>query len=367
MCDWYAPRVGGIESYLRDLAVKLRAAGHRPEVITATPGADDRQDDGVVVHRLPTPRLPGWDVIFTPSALARLRRLIDGFDLVHGHSLYSPLAHASMFVARQRGIPSVLTSHSLLSPAGVLGFSAWKAWARWPTVLTAVSSLAAAETRVASGRERVHVIANGIDPAPAPAEPCHRRARPVVVSVMRLHRRKQPLDFVRVIPRVDAQLRPDERPDFVLVGDGPERARVERLAVKLGVQHRLQRTGALPRAQVRALLQRADLFVLPTVREAFGIAILEARAAGLPVVALRGTGAADLVEHGRNGLLAESASELADPIATLCRDGTLCARLAASARAGLERFSWATVLERHLDVYALARGATFEQPRAEAA
>lgn len=368
-CDWYAPRVGGIESYLLDLAAQLREAGHEPEVITATPGAP--RIDGIPVHRLALKRLPGWDVAFTPSAaLTQLReRLSRGrFDLVHGHSLYSPLAHASMYVARRVGIPSVLSSHSLLSPGGVLGFSWWNRvhhWGRWPTLLTAVSSLAAAETRVASGRERVHVLSNGIAIRPHGDGPAG--TRPTVISVMRLCKRKLPLELVRAIPRIDAQLAPDERPEFVLVGDGPERARVERLVERLGIGHRLERAGKLSRAEVQARLERAHVFVLPTLKEAFGIAVLEARAAGLPVVAMQGNGTTDLVEHGREGLLAATTFELADHVAELCRNAALRSRMSAAAREGLERFSWEAVLARHLEIYALACGAAAPSLNREAA
>jgi glycosyltransferase involved in cell wall biosynthesis len=370
VCDWFAPRVGGIESHLVDLAAHLRAAGHEPQIVTATPGP--AQLDGVPVHRLPQSRLPGWDVIWEPSTLEHVRRILLGerFDLVHGHSLYSPLAHVGMFAAHQLGIPSVLTSHSLLSPSGVLGFSLWNRlhrWGRWPTLITAVSTLAAAEVRVASGRDRVHVLGNGIVPLPSAAEERRGPRRLTVVSVMRLSRRKQPLDLVRAIPRVDAQLAPEERPDFILVGDGPERDRVERLVHRLGLAQRLQRTGALPRSEVRALLARADVFALPTEKEAFGIAILEARAAGLPIVARQGNGASDLVDHGRQGLLAASTAELADHVARLCRDQTLRVRMSAAARAGLERFSWPVILERHFEIYALARDPSADSPQLEAA
>jgi glycosyltransferase involved in cell wall biosynthesis len=368
-CDWYAPRVGGIESHLLDLAAQLREAGHEPEVITATQGPP--RVDGIPVHRLALRLLPGWDVAFTPSAaLAQLReRLSRGrFDLVHGHSLYSPLAHASMYVARTLRIPSVLSSHSLLSPGGVLGFSWWnrvQGWGRWPTLLTAVSSLAAAETRVASGRERVHVLSNGIVTRPRSEAP--RDGRPTVISVMRLCKRKLPLELVHAIPLIDAQLAPEERPQLVLVGDGPERARVERLVQRLGVGHRLERTGSLPRDEVRARLERADVFVLPTLKEAFGIAVLEARAAGLPVVAMQGNGTTDLVEHGREGLLAGSRQELADHVAELCRNAALRKSMSAAARDGLERFSWDAVLARHLEIYALACGAPAPSLNREAA
>src|SRR3954447_6599029 len=120
VCDWYAPRVGGIESYLRDLGRHLRGQGHLAHVITATPGP--AHVEGLRVHRLAQTRLPGWDVIWSPSTVAEGRRILveERFDVVHAHSLYSPLTHVSMYLSHSLGIPGVLTSHSLLSPGGVL-------------------------------------------------------------------------------------------------------------------------------------------------------------------------------------------------------------------------------------------------------
>jgi glycosyltransferase involved in cell wall biosynthesis len=360
VCDWYLPRIGGIESYLRDLARALLAHGHEPEVITATPGAP--VVDGVTVHRLPLPRLPGWDVIFAPRTVERVRELLatGNFDLVHGHSLYSPLAHVTMMLAWRMGIPSVLSSHSLLRPAGVLGFdlcNGLAGWARWPGELTAVSSLAAAEARVASGRERVHVLPNGIDAPPAIAalDASHGRA-PTVISVMRLTRRKQPLELLRALSRIDALVPERRRPRLIVVGDGPLFGELERLAQRLGLRDRVDLVGAVPRLEARKLLARADVFALPTVKEAFGIAVLEARAAGLPVVAMRTSGAADLVEHEKEGLLADGPHDFAACLARLLTDEPLRAKLARASRRGLEPFSWERVLARHLEIYALALG-----------
>src|SRR5581483_2317407 len=91
-----------------------------------------------------------------------------------------------------------------------------------------------------------------------------------------------------------------------------------------------------------------------TVREAFGIALLEARAAGLPLVAMRGGGAGDLVEHGREGFLAETPAEFAAQLRRLAGDPSLRVRLGREAPLRLERFGWDAVIARHLDVYQLA-------------
>ena len=143
VCDWYAPRLGGIETQLADLAATLRARGHEPHVITATPGPPARG-----VHRLAVPLVPGWRVAGSRRALDALHALFaqQGYDVIHAHSLYSPLAHAATYLARLISVPSLLTSHSLVDRASALLLRAFVPdWAAWPTRLSAVGSLAAAD------------------------------------------------------------------------------------------------------------------------------------------------------------------------------------------------------------------------------
>ncbi|HZS37015.1 MAG TPA: glycosyltransferase family 4 protein [Polyangia bacterium] len=356
ICDWYAPRVGGIESQLVDLGRELRARGHEPHVITATRGLDEI--GGVPVHRLDVPLLPGWDVIRDRSTLPVLERLVERhrFDVLHGHSLYSPLAHAAMRIAERRGLASVMTSHSLIDRAGIVllrSLNRAGKWGAWPDVLTAVSTVAADEVRAASSRGEVLILPNGLDVRAWAAPPRAARFETEIVSVMRLNRRKRPLDLIRAIPRViEGGL--DGRVRFTVVGDGPLRGAMEREAERLGVRDHVDLVGSRPRHEVRRLLARADVFALPTVREAFGIALLEARAAGLPLVAMRGGGAGDLVEHGREGFLAETPAEFAAQLRRLAGDPSLRVRLGREAPLRLERFGWDAVIARHLDVYQLA-------------
>lgn len=367
VCDWYRPRVGGIESALEDLARGLASRGCAVTLITTTP-ADTPHDNVVVdgdpalrIIRLPLRRLPRWDVALQPRALDLLRSALLAArpDVVHAHSVYSPLALASLRVARRLGIPSVLTSHSLLGPTGVALLAAadrLTGWGRWPTRLAAVSTLAAAELRLAARRDAVAVIPNALDlaawsPALSRLTITRSPSPPRVISVMRLQPRKRPLDLVHILARARARLPPDRRPHLTVVGDGPLRRDLARLAARLGVADAVELLGSVPRARVRDLLAGADLFLLPTAQEAFGIAALEARAAGLPVVARAGSGASDVVTPGDNGELGDDLDGLAEALVGLALDESRRARYAARARLGLERFDQARVVDAQLALY----------------
>jgi glycosyltransferase involved in cell wall biosynthesis len=113
--------------------------------------------------------------------------------------------------------------------------------------------------------------------------------------------------------------------------------------------------GFRTREEIRDVFREADVFVLPTIEEAFGIAALEARAAGLPVVAMSSGGVPEIIRHGVEGLLAASDAELAAHLVTLVRDPALRARIAAHNRDTLPPDRWSDVVARHLRVYELAR------------
>ena len=98
----------------------------------------------------------------------------------------------------------------------------------------------------------------------------------------------------------------------------------------------------------------SDVFVLPTIRESFGLAALEARCARLPVIAMRASGVSELVEHDVDGLLADSDENLAACVAQLVRDPARRAAIAQHNLASLTPFAWPHVLEAHVALYAEA-------------
>jgi len=114
---------------------------------------------------------------------------------------------------------------------------------------------------------------------------------------------------------------------------------------------------------VRAILSQSSIFVLPTVQEAFGMAVLEARCVGLPVVAMNHGGIGDILESGEGGFLTRTFDEFADRIAELVPDPSLRARVAGTGVATLTRFGWDVVTEQYLDVYrrAMARSHASER------
>src|SRR5439155_18493871 len=135
-----------------------------------------------------------------------------------------------------------------------------------------------------------------------------------------------------------------------IVVDGPLSGELARAIARANLSHCVELVGRVDRQRVRQLLAESDVFLLPTVRESFGLAALEARCAGLPVVARAQSGVAELIEHGREGLLARSDAELATHVATLARDHALRERIAANNRDTTPALDWSSVLPSHLPV-----------------
>lgn len=366
--DWFSPRTGGIEAQLAALAQRLASRGHEVTVITSTPGATN--GTGYAVRRIAGPRVPLADVSISPTLARTLRAAIgDRFDLVHAHvSVVSPVGYLGAFAAASQGIPTVVTFHSVLRAKRLL-LAAVSAVARLeerPIVWSAVSQLVAGQARSALGAADVAILPNGIDVAfwRGAAAGSGAGARPVTfVCAMRLHRKKRPRQLVAAF--ADAVRRAGTPARLVLAGTGPEMNALRRDIAPMS-PGTIDLIGWQDRTSLRNLYAAADAFVLPTRREAFGIAALEARAAGLPVIASTHAGSRDFLRHDHNAMLCESDSDFAAVMTRFIREPALRRRLAAG-ESPLESYDWDAVLRAHERVYARATKATARVPAPAAA
>jgi glycosyltransferase involved in cell wall biosynthesis len=140
---------------------------------------------------------------------------------------------------------------------------------------------------------------------------------------------------------------------LTIVGDGPDRGMLENLARSCGLSECIEFAGRRSRAEVVALLEQSDVFVLPSFAEGVPVVLMEALAAGVPVVATRIAGVPELVEHGANGLLAPpgDSSTLARHIGTLLNDPDLRDRLGRRGRSTVqEHFDVEREAARLLDI-----------------
>ncbi|HEY6744543.1 MAG TPA: glycosyltransferase family 4 protein [Mycobacteriales bacterium] len=353
--------VGGMQNHTGQLSAALDRLGVPQTVLTAyRPGAARREalgDRGEVLRvGLPIRRLRQ---AYGPAAAQAVATLPGPYDLVHAHlGEDAAVLLVALAAARRFAAPLVLTVH--LSPRHTLtgrdprsrflrtvgGAAEDAAVRRAAAVITLTDRLAAVVgSRVPPGR--VHVVPSGMQAA-AFAPAVAASAEPTgVLFVGRLHRQKGLDTLVRAVP-----LLPAGRP-VTLAGDGPERGALERLAAGLGVADRVRVTGFLPHRAVPGLLAGAEVAVLPSRYEELGTALVEAMAAGRPVVASRVGGIPELVRDGVDGLLVPPGDPvaLAAAIGRVLADPAVAAGLGASGRARVAGHDWGILAGRVLDIY----------------
>ena len=341
--DAYLPRLGGIEMQVDDIVRRLRTAGHDVHVLTVTDNPDATQagaEPGLT-------RVPAWS--HSSSSRRQVDTLVGWADVVHVHvSLISPLAWFATTRARLAGVPVVATMHSVIgwTRPVISGMLRGLGELRW----TAVSQVAA-EPLAAIVRRPVHVLPNGVEPrrwqprveeAPGPL---------TLIAVNRLARRKRVLPLLRGLAEVRRQVPDDVALRALIVGDGPQLAAATRLRKRLGLSSWVELTGRLDRAAVDDQLAAAHVFLAPARLESFGIAALEARCAGLPVVAMTAGGVGEFVSDGREGLLVEDDAAMARAISRLATDTLLRRRIRTHNATTTTTLDWPHTLDATLAQY----------------
>ena len=346
LTDHFPPALGGIETHVSALAERQSALGHDVTVLTSTaPTADGRHSDDV-----------------GPVTVVRARwlprREFMSYDVVHAHlSVVAPFTAPLAARAASLRVPTVVTVHSLWSGLGpVPALAAQLAGLRGADVLwTAVSRVAAEQLskRLPSGTH-VGVLPNAVDLLPrrqTPPAPVDGRVQ--LVTTMRVARRKRPMPLLGMFTELRQRV---ELPvGLVIIGDGPLRPGVEKHIRRAGLRDDVRVTGRLDPPGVFGLLSQSDLYVAPAVLESFGLAALEARSVGLPVVGRAGSGLTDFIRHGVEGLLCASDQEMVDGLERLVTDADLRSRLSEHNRAVPSVKTWAHALDAHEAAYATAR------------
>lgn len=372
----FPPRIGGLETAVSKLAQALGRWGHRVSVITNNPGQTIGEDSttGVSIFRLPlcVPRIvcaAGWQAcvasvgkcLLSPfvgvPTLVRFRRLLWGLspDIVNLHyigenALWCYLAgtpkQAKLVVSVHGNDIERYDDRGWLSQhlTRVTLRRADRVFSNSSALLANVIQL---EPSVA-GKSRV--MPNGIEPSAFDEVTGFHHPRRYVLCVASLVPKKGQDVLLRAFQAVGNR---HPEVDLLFAGDGRERARYERLAVGLGIEKKVCFLGLVPPEEVRRLLAGCEMLVQPSRSEAFGIALLEAMAAGKPVVATRVGGIPELVAEGQTGLLVspEDPRTLSEAICTLLDDRSLASRLGSKAREVARDYGWDRIAERYIAAY----------------
>ena len=338
---------GGGERQVAGLVRHLARRGHE-NLLAVAPG-------GALAARVPAPdaRLRPLSIRNDVDVLAalRLRREIraEHPDIVHFHT---SRAHAmSLWIGRTRAIVTRRMDYRLRP-----GRRADLLYNRLVAAVVAISNDVRQKLLAAGVRpEQIRVIHSAVEPPaglPGAAGRAAARARYGIASgefaigvVAALERRKAHDVLLHALAATLSKLPPLR---VLFCGDGSERAALARLTRELGLESRVRFLGEL--GQVADVLAALDLFVLPSRHEGLGVAVLEAMAAGVPVVASAVGGLPEAVDDGRTGLLVppEDPRALGVAIAELAADVERARRMGIAGRARvLAEFS----MERMADAY----------------
>ena len=359
-----SPEWGGPVPVVAGLTAALARQGVASEIVTPVGvrvGTDPIPTPGVPLHSFETgfpARLwTGW-----ARGLSRfLAEQIHRFDLVHIHEIWHAPHYAAVRAARKQGIPHVVTIHGALDP-----------WRLRQRRLRKWLYLHALQVRLLKQASRVHVltraeaetvsrlgvaspvsvIPNGVEPF-EPAQPADRVAflarypqlagKRVCLFMSRLHAMKGPDILARSFVTLAAQF-----PDAVLLAAGPDEdgagCRAAKVLEQAGLRERVVFPGLLTGADKRAAFACAALFVLPSYSEGFSMAVLEALAAGLPVVISEQCHFPEVAQRGAGYVVPAEASPVAEAMGAVLADAAHRADMGRNGHALVtERYTWPAI------------------------
>lgn len=354
------PTYGGSGIVATELGLELALRGHEIHFISyAHPIRLPLESEHIHFHEVEVANYPLF--AYPPYCLALAGRMAEvaeryGLDLLHVHyalpHAVSALLARQMLAPRLR-LPFVTTLHG--TDITLVGqepsyFAITKYSIEASDGVTTVSQYLNDRTREVFGVEKpMRTIHNFVNcELYQPRWPGDTERRPRLMHISNFRPVKRPTDCIRVLKsvaeRVDAEL--------WMVGDGPERGPCERLARELGVSDRVEFCGK--QDHVERLLPRADVLLLPSEHEAFGLAALEAMACGVPPVATRVGGVAELIDDGVDGYL-EAVGDTeaqAERVVQLLSDPDLHGSVSRAARLAAEtRFDSRRIIPQYEQYY----------------
>ena len=358
--------LGGVPTAVETIRRGLEALGHEAVIVAPRmAGSDDRGAPVIRVPAIPAPTYPDFALPLPlgPALTRHLRAL--GLDVFHAHHPFL-LGASARRLARASGRPFVFTYHTLYDryahhvplPRAMVARQAIQrstAFANTADLVLAPSDFVARRLRAQGVRRPIEVLPTGVD---------LERFRPggraaarhalglgdadrILLYVGRLDREKNLELLLDAVARVAT---PGTR--LLLVGRGMQAPALRSAAAARGLGARAEFRGGMPPDGLPTYYRAADLFVFASTSETQGLAVLEAMACGLPVVAVRASGIEEVVAEGVSGLLVpEDPAIFAAAVTQVLADADLAAKLAIGGREAASRLGSLAMVERLVAAY----------------
>lgn len=319
---YYPPHLGGMELYVQRISEELVSRGHEVTVFTSsdTPNQTITKKNGVRIYNLKT-MSKIYNIPVVPSLFLQLVEAIKP-DIIHAHQYPVYFSDIAAIASHVRRIPLIVHVHVISeakSPfSGFISNMYYKSLGLG-TLRNAnfiIAPSLAYKTKLSKmgiKPYKIQVIPYGIDVKKFSninkGDEFKKRHNcqylKVILTVGRLNYQKGFQYLIKAMPGIINQM-PNTK--LLIVGEGEQLSYLRQLVKSLDLVDYVTFTGALSQEEIPKAYAAADVFVLPSLFESFGISLIEAQAAGKPVVATRTEGAHDAVDDGVTGLLVEPAN-----------------------------------------------------------
>lgn len=341
----YYPVIGGIETWTKNIAEKLSS---KAEIFVVTGKVKDQPEKevagGVKIFRTSPFSLTDlshspliYTVFLLPFIFSKSLVLIkkEKIDLIHCQGFLS--SFLGFWLSKLTGVPYIATVQRLEGRGNPI-----KNFVYRNAALCIGASRAIGEYFKQIGCKNIEVIPNGVDLERFKNLERKPHQGFVVITVARLEKVKG----IEYLIGAFARLSLLGRLSLVIIGDGSERKNLEKLTEKLGLKDRVEFLGEIHNRKILEPLSKADCFVLPSLKEGFGIVILEAMAAGVPVIASKVGGIMDIIEDGKTGLLVEpgNSEDIAKAIYEIYSGRKFF-------KADLEKYNWQNIANKVYENY----------------
>lgn len=320
MCDFFFPQPGGVEIHIFQVAQQLISLGHSVIVVTHAYGRRSgvrTLGQGLKVYYIPfmvVYRNSTFPTVYSAFPFLRNIFIREEIRVVHGHGSMSSLSHEAIVHGKTMGLATVFTDHSLFGFAdagAILVNKLLKFTLTDVDHVICVSHTCRENTvlRAALDPHKASVIPNAVvagDFSPDPSKADSRYVTIVVCS--RLYANKGADLLAALIPKL---CQADPRVRFVIAGDGPKVVDIQQMRERHRLQERVELIGAIRHDQVRDLMVTGQIYLHPTLTEAFGTVIVEAASCGLLVVTTNVGGIPEVLPHHMTVYAEPSVSSLA--------------------------------------------------------
>ncbi|OYD16301.1 hypothetical protein CH330_03215 [candidate division WOR-3 bacterium JGI_Cruoil_03_51_56] len=359
----FRPYLSGVSEHVHNLGVQFQKCGHRVHILTTHYPHTARKPDSIPVTRIGRALiLPANHSRFTlpigQNMPCSVKRFFGQhrFDLVHCHGLFPP--EIAYWAARYATVPTVVTFHTLGVNLPAIVRKGFK------IMFSGLQDRIAGRIAVSrAGRDwakqwfpgEYHIIPNGVDLElfnPRAALPgVLEDNRPSVLFVGRIERRKGLSILLHAMPEIIASV-PEVK--LVVIGSGPLENKCQDIAISLGIRPRVYFAGRIPKDQLPGYYAGCTVFASPALGgEAMGIVLIEAMAAGKPVVASAIPGYDEVITSNQNGILVPPANPkaLAKAIISLLTSDRLREKLSQQSRFSARKFAWPKIARQVESVY----------------